>query len=149
MREGAVWLVNRTRLVTTLRRIAWLAGVIGLTACPQRTAVWIEQGSTASHVIFGIADTRHGSGRVSIGVVRVYGCEAPDGGQGAMWVVSPKNGTANVHQLVYGETPPGFVSDQGPRPLAPGCYRVAISGTGRTQFTIDATGAVTEQEIPD
>jgi hypothetical protein len=119
--------------------------VVGLTACPQRTAVWVENGSTANHLVLRIADKRGGSGEVAIGVIRVYECSGPATGAGAMWVVGPRNGTANVQQIVYGETPPGFVSDQAPQPLKPGCYRVDVSGTGKTEFQVDANGAVSER----
>lgn len=133
-----------------VRRLRWRALSVSLfavlAACPQRTAVWVEDGSTANHLVLRIADRRGGSGAVAIGVVRVYECGWPATGGGAAWVVGPQNGTANVQQIVYGETPPGFVSDQGPHPLKPGCYRVDVSGTGKTEFQVEANGAINEHQ---
>ncbi len=121
-----------------------LSAIVLLTACPQRTAVWIGDGSTASDVVFRIADKRDGNGDVAIGVVRVYACDGSDSGGGAMWVAGPQGGTVSIHQIVYGELPPNWESDQGPKALTPGCYRVASSGTGRTEFVVGADGTVTE-----
>lgn len=129
---------------TRLCRASGIVGLLCLTACPQKTAVWVETGSSARHVVFRISDRRGGTGSVSIGVVRVYECGGSSSGEGAMWVVGPRAGTANLQSITYGITPQGFASDQGPRPLTRGCYEVAVSGTGRTQFTVDANGAATE-----
>lgn len=137
------------RLIGRMRRAAAVAGLICLAACPQKTAVWVEPGSSASHLVLGIADSRGRRGPVAIGAIRVYECGGDDSGPGAMWVVGPRGGTADIRRIVYGTTPPGFVSDQGPRALTPGCYRVEISGTGSTEFTVDAKGAVTEHAATD
>lgn len=134
-----------TRTINPRLRALASSLLLILTACPQRTAVWVDQGSTASHLVLRIADRRGGSGKVAIGVVRVYQCGGPSTGAGAAWVVGPQNGTANVQQIVYGETPPGFVSDQGPQPLKAGCYHVNVSGTGTTEFQVEANGTVTER----
>jgi hypothetical protein len=80
--------------------------------------VWIEDGSTASHLVFAMASKRGGHGNFA---------------------------EAEVHRIVYGEPPPGLVSDQGPKPLLPGCYHVRVDGTGSTEFYVSANGAVTER----
>lgn len=115
-----------------------------LVACPQRTAIWIEPGSTINHLVFRMGAEYGQPGGAQFGAIRVYRCDAPDSGPGADWVVGPVGGTAPITALVYGEVPSGFISDQGPMPLRPGCYRVGGSGTGSTSFDIDSTGHVTE-----
>ncbi len=114
-------------------------------ACQQKTAVWVEQGSTVSQLVLRFGEKHGRPGGAQIGVVRVYGCDGASSGPGAFWAVGPHGGTADFTRLVYGETPPGFVSDEGPLPLTPGCYKVAISGTGTTEFEIDPDGKVTEK----
>lgn len=116
-----------------------------LTACPQRTAVWVRDGSTADNLVFQFGTSRGEPGGAQIGVVRVYHCDGPATGPGAAWVVGPEGGTADVRELRYGQTPAGFTSDQGPSRLEAGCYRVDVSGTGKTEFVIDSTGRVTER----
>jgi hypothetical protein len=58
------------------------------------------------------------------------------------WIATGLLGTAPVERVVYGERPRGFITDVGPHPLAPGCYTIVISGSGRTSFTIDTEGTV-------
>jgi hypothetical protein len=131
----------RSRL---LPRVALLL-LAAVGGCPQRTAVWVEQGSTAQHVVFGVADKRGGTRAVAVGVLRVQQCGGPTTGSGAWWVVGPSAGTDSLRQIVYGQTPAGWVSEQGPRALTPGCYEVEVSGTGTTRFAVDSAGRVTEQ----
>ena len=127
-----------------LLAVATFSCVLVLCGCPQRTAVWVEAGSTANHLVLKIGKSRGVIGGVAVGVVRVDRCANPTTGAGAMWVVGPQHGTADMDSLVYGVAPDGFVSDQGPQSLTPGCYRVSISGTGRVSFAIDSIGHVTE-----
>ena len=109
--------------------------------CPQETAVWIENGSTLERLVFRVADKRDSDKIVEIGVLRVNSCSLPDSGAGS-WVIGGRSGTVPVQRIVYGEPPPGFASYMGPDPLAPGCYRVSISGSGRTTFLVDSGGGV-------
>ena len=114
--------------------------------CPQRTAVWVAKDSRSEHLVLRIGKSRESDDSVAIGVVRVYGCQAPATGGGAMWVTGPSSGTANVRELVYGHPPDGFSTDQGPKTLVPGCYFVDISGTGKTAFTVSNSGEITERD---
>ena len=120
-------------------------GVAWLAACPEPSAVWIEEGSTASHLVFGMASTRGGHGDFAFYYLRVSNCGGPYMHEGAVWLISRHDGRAEVHRIVYGEPPPGFASEQGPKPLTPGCYAVKVDGTGSTTFDISASGAVTER----
>lgn len=97
-------------------RVAASLGLAALAACPERTAVWIEQGSTATHLVFLVADTRGGHGRIALNDLRVAKCD---------------------------DDPPRHHEYQWR--LTPGCYVVHISGTGWTQFDVSADGTVTER----
>jgi hypothetical protein len=136
-------------LLPALAAIALLAG------CQWLTAVWVEEGSTATHLVLRFGYPRRGHDTVTVDFVRVNACGAPLYGPGAMWEL--QRGLARrlirlvfagppMTRLVYGETPSGFESLQGPKPLTPGCYQVHIGGTGETEFTIDSSGTVTERE---
>ncbi len=116
-----------------------------VSACPQRTAIWIEAGSEASHLTFRIADRRGGDRAVSVGVLVVTSCSAEDDNRAsAVWIIEPTEGTQHLQRVVYGSAPNGFVSSLGPKPLTPGCYRAAISGTGRSVFVVHEDGTVKE-----
>jgi hypothetical protein len=131
---------HRTRAVLSLLVLSGAGG------CQQRTAVWVRSGSTADNLVLEFGRERGTPGGAAIGAIRIYGCDAPGTGSGAQWVVGPTGGTADVREIKYGETPAGFTSDQGPQPLKPGCYRVDVSGTGKTQFIVEPSGQVREQE---
>src|SRR5687767_1485323 len=110
-----------------------LALVVALSACPHETAVWVEEGSTAERLAFQIAERRGGTRPIEISFLRVNLCDGPHTGEGAHWVTGPVGGgTARADRIVYAAQPVGWVSYDAPRPITPGCYRVAISGTGRT-----------------
>lgn len=130
------------------RRLGAICLCLVALGCPKRTAVWVEKGSTIERLAFRISDKRDGHRLVAIGVLRVNLCALPDTGRDASWIVSPADGTPPVERLVYGETPPGFRSEVGPDSLTPGCYRVSISGSGRTTFQVDSGGAVREDHDP-
>ena len=132
-------------MLQRLTRAAACIGVAWLASCPEVSAVWIEEGSTASHLVFGMASKRGGHGNFAFYGLRVSNCGGPYIREGAVWLVLRGVGNEVVHRIVYGEPPPGFVSEQGPKPLVPGCYAVTVDGTGSTTFDISATGAVTER----
>lgn len=132
-----------------LRSVLTMLFTVSLTGCPQRTAVWVRVDSTASNLVLQFGRERGIPGGAAIGVIRVYRCDGPATGDGASWVVGPVGGTNDVTQIRYGETPPGFSSDQGPLPLTPGCYKVDVSGTGKTAFVVDSSGKVIEQPRSD
>jgi hypothetical protein len=103
-----------------LTRAAACIGVAWLASCPEVSAVWIEEGSTASHLVFGMASKRGGHGNFAFYGLRVSNCDGPYIREGAVWLVLRSTGNQEVHRIVYGEPPPGFVSEQGPKPLVPG-----------------------------
>lgn len=124
------------------------ASLLLLSACPGRTAVWVIDGSTASHLEFGIANRRNGGRPVKVGVLRVGYCHAPDyGADGAVWIIGEDSlREPLVTRVTYGQAPLGYRSAVGPEPLRPGCYSVTVSGMGRVRFEVDSSGSV--REVP-
>lgn len=135
----------RVQLIRCVRAVAILLCCC-LAGCPQRTEVWVAENSRREHLVLRIGKSRESNDSVAIGVIRVYGCQGPATGRGAMWVTGPSSGTAYVREVVYGNPPSGFSTDQGPKTLLPGCYFVDVSGTGKTAFTVSNSGEVTERE---
>lgn len=124
---------------------AILSAVLLLSACtPQNNALWIEPGSTADHLVLGIGQYKEGPPVHQFQVLRVSKCEGPQVGSGAMWVLSLRDDVPAVQKVVYGETPPGYVSDEGPLPLVPGCYQAAATTGGLVEFHVLKDGGIRE-----
>ncbi len=129
-----------------LRLSLVLLVALGISACLMKSAIWIIDGSTASHLEFGISDKRMGKRSIEWGGVTVYDCYTHSGqDQHVYWttargVEAPRDWPTRV---TYGVVPAGFDSLQGPEPLRPGCYTAAIS-TGVVSFLIDTAGGVRE-----
>lgn len=128
-----------------IRRVGLALATVICAACPQRTAVWVTHAPNAIGPVLHVSDVRGGTRPVEIGGVRVDPCGHEAAGDGAMWVVGPRVGTAATRELAYGVAPAGWESVQGPKPLTPGCYQVTISGTGRAIFDVHRDGAIAER----
>jgi hypothetical protein len=117
-----------------------------LTGCPQETAVWIAEGSTAADLTLVFGRKRHRERRISA-VVRVERCDDANRGSydgKALWLVS-----VDTSHITYGVAGPGVSEEMKASPLTPDCYFVSMSGTGSTSFVVDSTGGVTElDEVP-
>lgn len=127
-------------------KIASVLGLVLLAGCPKKTAVWVKGGSTVSNLVLGLSNTRGGADKVLIGVLRVDGCGQPnDTRSAAQWVMTSTDDAQPISEVTYGHAPSGYTTTEGPLPLAPGCYQVTISGTGRSTFQVDSGGAVVEE----
>ena len=118
-------------------RIALPVLLLLLAACPQRTAVWIAEGSTARDLTF-VLGQKEGRERRIQSYVRVDRC-GPWYRDSAMWIAS-----ADTSRVTYGVTGPGATEQQPARPLVPGCYSVMTGGTGSVAFAVDSLGGVTQ-----
>jgi hypothetical protein len=118
-------------------RLAVPIFLLALAACPQRTAVWIAEGSTARDLtlVFG---EKEGRERRMSSFVRVDRCGAWHR-DSAMWILS-----IDTSRVTYGVPGPGTSQQAEARPLTPGCYQASMSGTGSVGFTVDSLGVVTE-----
>jgi len=111
-----------------------------------RSAVWVQPGSTATHLVFRISSRRGNEKPIWIGAFRVDRCgdDGSDATSAGLWVIGNDSG-GPVSRITYGAVPPGFTQYKTPLQLRPGCYRVTISGTGRTEFEIQSDGNVRER----
>ena len=116
--------------------------------CPMKSAIWIVDGSTASHLGFGISDRKYGRQSIQWGGITVYDCyQHPGQDQHIYWGLErdPKSWGPNwPSRIVYGNAPSGFTNLRGPESLHPGCYEAGIAGTGHVAFVIDSAGAIRE-----
>ena len=111
--------------------------LLALAGCPQKSAVWIEPGSTARELTLVFGEKKGRERRMS-SFVRVDRC-GPWARDSAMWLVS-----IDTSRVTYGVPGPGARAEREARPLVPGCYYAHMSGTGSVAFRIDSLGAVTE-----
>ena len=122
--------------------IALTVAALFLTACPQRTAIWLKPGSTRDSLRFIISDKRGGERILAFGGLRVEPCEASNR---PVWVIWDSLGAwTRVREVLYGEAPEHFVEDAPAVPLEPGCYLASILGIGRIEFKVTSAGGVSE-----
>lgn len=118
-----------------------------LVACPYRSAVWVEPGSTAEHMVFvlGKADN-HPEPPLQLYYFGVYPCPFDDESWGqpeqAVWLIEEAGNASVPRRVVYGVDPPGYKTVRGPAPLTPGCYRARDSGNGFVEFEVLEAGGV-------
>lgn len=128
------------------RRAVAIAGCVMLVGCPEKSAIWIEPGSTADHLVFGVGRSRHGPPPKNLHGISVVPCgkesQLPSS---AVWTLARSADSAVPRRITYGEAPPGFVSRRQAEALRPGCYRAEDSGSGQIEFTVNSDGTVIER----
>src|SRR6266571_6935238 len=82
------------------------------TECRMRSAIWILQGSTASHLEFGISDKRTGTRSIQWGGLTVYSCQTHSGErEHVSWSIERDPNSRDEDwpkRVTYGEVPVGF-----------------------------------------
>jgi hypothetical protein len=145
--RGPLGASSKIRAMLSSRMCLLVLLTLATLGCPRQTAVWIEPGSTSSHLVFNVGPKRGHSGLDGLGAFRVDHC--PGGrstGSGGTWLVWANSVTDPVHQIVYGQLPKGFGGSKA-LPLETGCYTAEISGTGVVQFEIQSDGKVVELPV--
>jgi hypothetical protein len=138
------------RLQGLLRRALLCAGLVVLSGCPQQTALWIEPGSTAEHLVFGISNVRGGTTAIQITVLRIDRWDVQSGGYllhwgyGAGGGIVPDGSTRIMYGVMPGDAEPLEGAPAEAPPLQEGCYLAYDTGTGRAVFLVDAAGRVFE-----
>lgn len=136
-----------------LAALALIAGLV-LSSCEPGYALWVIAGSTARHLVFGLATERDGSKTRPLWIIEVDECSriAPDLRETrgrVMWRIQRATGPElrAMPRVVYGESIPGIADSVRARPLTPGCYYAWVAvqpGSGHTTFWVDSSGAVRE-----
>jgi len=132
-----------------MTRLALLVvGILALTGCPQRTAIWIVPGSTRDSLVFALGDRRGHEHSFQWGL-RVDRCEDPGRGYYAgkalwsAWVDHSKIWHWPT-RVTYGVAGEGIEEPAPATLLSAGCYLASTNGTGDVAFTVDSTGGVVE-----
>ena len=115
-------------------------------ACPQQTAVWVSDDSTPERLVFQVASSLRGHSPISFDSLDVWKCSivptfsAPR--TGFSWSIWRLNTVTFAGKVIYGVVPDGFHEDHAAEPLAAGCYRVRINGTGTVTLDVTPEGKV-------
>src|SRR5262249_10124674 len=110
-----------------------LLGVLATAACEPGYAIWVIAGSTAEHLVFGLATERDGHKTNPLWIIEVDECNriAPDLRESpgrVMWRSQANGpGFGSVPRAVYGVSTPGMRDSVRARPLTPGCYNTWVA----------------------
>lgn len=117
--------------------------------CGQRAVGWIEPKSTASRLVFGVAESKYGRPLSYLQYLDVDPCTLRDRRIGnRAWRIEldrylPQSPTI----FVYGQAPKGYKTTAGPEPLKPGCYEIRASGSYALRFIVFSNGQVAEADV--
>ena len=139
----------RTRCLLS---VSLFLALTSATGCLRRSTMWIDGGSTAARVIFGLA-TRRGSTDEVHGVddLRVLTCYEAGAKPDTLWHLRRANDADRLPvRIVYGEVPRGFSVLVAARPLLSACYEASVRGPGiasmvRFRIVTDSTSARIEE----
>lgn len=124
--------------------------MIGLSACPQKTVVWISHPSLARTPEFVVSQRRDREIPVRFYDLLVLDCSSLNQIPPAERVWHIAEDLANTPhpyptRVLYGQVPVGFQELTPAKPLTEGCYVAETLGTGRVRFQIDHDGKVIEE----
>ena len=119
-------------------------------ACSRRKGeMWLEPGSTAQKMVFGVAEKRGASRPVRyLDYFAVRTCYDTTKAQQTLWEVRRSGSDPVPTRISYGTVPPGFSTDVPPRPLEPACYEALMSGQGvghEVEFIVNQDGSIVER----
>jgi hypothetical protein len=131
-------------------QVAWPGLAIILLGCLRSSAVWIYHPSTVVNLTFGVAQSLGGSKPLrSLNDIVVRDCYRDGVKQETFWEVTDRRKTTDDAPLKihYGDTPNRFSAWVAPKPLAPGCYEITVTGEGvsaSTRFNVLENGQIVE-----
>jgi hypothetical protein len=137
--------MNARLLPSPWGRIACAALLAGTAiACnPVVNAVRVDPGTVPREPVFVLSDT---TGRVASGII--YGLSVLRcGTDSASWTIAANGSVGSPGRVVYGTTPPGYVTVAGPEQLRVGCYNVYITDGRRARFQVDRVGRVLAERL--
>jgi len=127
-------------------RLAVVIGTVLLAAtslgCPEANAIWVEEASTATSLVFRISTRRGGLDAIRPGYLQVTDCEDEPGTSRTLWmIVSEQNGDP-LTRIAYGVAPSGYSTVTEARVLSSGCYTARLAGTGSVRFRVRDDGTI-------
>ena len=112
---------------------------------------WLEPGSDAAHLAFGIAQDRRGGQApppVDGFAVARYSCHESQNKAQVIWTIGPprpRSTSDAVAAIDYGTVPRGYVETHPAVPITPGCYVASFDADGyyaKLAFVVTFDGAV-------
>lgn len=117
-----------------------------LSACPEKTALWVLQGSVADHLVFAVGkEIGKEAPLTSFPGLWVQTCGSDGNPSRTVWAIEPQDSSEPPHptRMTYGEPPQGYRSKVAAERLAAGCYDAEIMGTGSVRFVVHSNRTVT------
>ncbi len=118
--------------------------------CTRGGAIWLQHGSDATHLVFGIAED-HADGHPLPPLdgfsVAQYPCRGSQPEAIAIWSFGPisrKQAATIVTRVTYGTLPPGYEVHHIAVPMRAGCYVASFDADGyyaHLEFVITSDGA--------
>jgi hypothetical protein len=123
--------------------------LVGLAACPQRSAIWLVQPATSRELVFALGKYKGKEEPVRFYYLSIESCASSSGQVRARpWMIGEgANGAPAVSpvRVRYGEVPSGFEARGVAQPLKAGCYVARTGGSGSVRFDVSPTGEVIER----
>lgn len=131
-------------------RYRWLAmfALLGLAGCQVHYALWIEEGSTSSNLVFRVSQVDD-----PLEPVRITGLSvtpkpcsdrlvpfAPD-----IWRINGMGVAGETSSISYGQTPAGWEEVVRAAPLTAGCYVAWGPQLPPRFFRVESDGRITDQ----
>ena len=146
---GLLWPAMTNFVLRFHYRCAIVLAICLVSACPQRTEIWVAPGSKRVGLTFALGVDKGRRKTVALGMFAVSRCTlAEDDSGSVLWRILADDRARMVDSIAYGKAPNGFRATVAPSPLAEGCYIAQTSGTGRMRFRVASDGNVTDEGRP-
>jgi hypothetical protein len=134
--------ISSTRWLVPLT-VTWLAG------CPVGYALWIQEGSTATHLVFRVSDLGEPTDPVRVTGLSVtpkscQGRSFPDA-RSDVWRINGMGVAEKRSSFTYGQTPDGWEEVVRAAPLTTGCYVVWGAELPPRFFRVESDGRITDE----
>src|SRR5690349_11995263 len=125
--HGAWKAMRRRALALALLRLVIVGSIVA--GCPEQTAVWVDDGTPVSELVFHLGRTPGRSRAIRVDFLTISSCTQASGPNAIAWAIDRRT-SALVDHIAYGVAPSGFVTARAAGELRPGCYYAEIQGEG-------------------
>ena len=130
------------------RRVVAIAVILlsATAACGPTWEIRLEDTATGSPPTF-VLSHRGSAEPARVAAFRVDACDARGSPPiDTHWLTVAPGAPQPVTRVIYGISPTGWRTAQGPHPLLPGCYRAAVAGAPPLEFDVLVDGRVTARQ---
>lgn len=133
--------MKRFRLMLALFTLPVLGG------CPEKTALWIQPGSTSEHLVFRVSSERGAETPLALALMRIDRYDRVRGEYDLFWGFDATMQRIEVSEVEFGVLPDNTEPLEGAADeamLLDGCYLAFINGIGQVVFFVTQGGEVLE-----